>query len=89
MLEAFPAGGSEASETYMDWITEIANVAHVRINPSYDHENDPSAPSPHFDDASAQNVARLKAAGEKLFDEALPGLQPTLERLRARANAVS
>lgn len=85
VLEAFPGGASAASETYMDWITEIANVEHVRINPLFDHVNDPSAPSPQFDDASRKNIARLKAAGETLFEQSLPTLEPTLAKLKAHA----
>ncbi|MEM7776984.1 MAG: patatin-like phospholipase family protein [Pseudomonadota bacterium] len=88
MLEAFPTGTSEASETYMDWITEIANVVHTRINPLFDHKNDPTAPSPEFDDATPENIQRLVAAGKKLFADNAERLAPTLAQLRTHGERV-
>lgn len=89
ILETFPIGVSEASETYMNWITEIAKVEHLRINPVFDQALDRNAPSAAFDDASSGNIERLKAAGDKLFEQTADQLAPTIELLKAHAASVS
>lgn len=89
VLETFPIGVSEASETYMDWITEIAQVEHVRINPVFDQAIDPDAPNPAFDDASPDNIRRLIAAGHAMFDNNVEVLRRTVDLLKAHSAAVT
>ena len=48
MLEAFPDGASDASVTYMDWVTEIADVEHLRVNTVIDRSADRDAPNSAF-----------------------------------------
>jgi len=82
ILDAFPDATSDASELYMDWMTEIADIEHTRVTVTFDAEADPDRPSLAFDDASPKNIARLRLAGERLFDDHADRLSKLHDDLR-------
>lgn len=67
ILDAFPDAASDASEMYMEWMSEIADIEHTRVTVTFDAQTDADRPSLKFDDASRDNIARLRRAGEQLF----------------------
>ncbi|MGI9423482.1 MAG: patatin-like phospholipase family protein [Hyphomicrobiaceae bacterium] len=88
VLEAFPDGASDASVTYMDWLSGITDVEHHRINAIIDQAVDKDAPSPDFDDASRTNLERLEAFGHQLFERNRERLDPLIQDLRAHAESI-
>lgn len=87
MLEAFPDGVSDASETYMDWMAEIAGIEHIRVKTVFDQEKYPDSPNPEMDDASPENLGRLRTAGERMYDAHADRLAPLVADLRVHARA--
>ena len=85
ILEAFPDGSVDASVTYMNWLTEIIDLEHTRINMTIDQTADKNAPNSAFDDASPDNLIRLKAAGLKLFNDNRERLAPLIADIKAHA----
>jgi len=69
ILDAFPDAASDASIMYMQWMTEIADIEHTRIAVEFDDERDKTRPSLKFDDASAENLERLRRTGSQIFDD--------------------
>lgn len=84
IIEAFPDGVNDASTTYMDWMSEMADIEHIRINPVFG--NAAAAPSPGFDDASPRNLQALASAGERLYDENRTLISGLVEQLRAHSS---
>lgn len=85
VIEAFPDGVNDASASYMDWMSDIADIEHIRINADFDGVAAP--PSPGFDDASTRNLDALTSAGQKLYDDNRPRIAQLVEQLRRHAAA--
>lgn len=83
IIEAFPDGENDASATYMDWMSALADIEHIRLNPVFGDER--IAPSPGFDDASPRNIEALSTAAQRLYDENRPQIAGIVEQLRAHA----
>ncbi|MBX2806559.1 MAG: patatin-like phospholipase family protein [Hyphomicrobiales bacterium] len=69
MLQVFPDGMSDASETYMQWMSEVADVEYFRLSAVFDMERRSENPSPDMDDASPDNLRKLSETGKQLIEE--------------------
>lgn len=85
VIEAFPDGVNDASASYMDWMSDIADIEHIRINADFEGVANP--PSPGFDDASDRNLDALTKAGQKLYDDNRARIARLVEQLRQHAAA--
>jgi len=85
ILDAFPDAASDASEMYMDWMTEIADIEHTRVTVVFDDETDQPRPSLKFDNARPENLEQLRRAGDRLFERNAERLDKLHNDLRGHA----
>lgn len=69
ILQVFPDGMSDASETYMQWMSEVADVDYFRVSAVFDMERYAENPSPDMDDASPENLRKLTETGKRLIEQ--------------------